>query len=268
MDLDDIGMHYREIILWKRILLLFIVAITPAAYEFYSRWPDLDTAQKLALEIQQTELKKLEDAEEKRKKITRLEEEVVGLESQLKDASKKLPDKIYIDNVLKKTELVAQELGLVLNIFHPKEEVPSETAFRFIKLPISIELVGTYAQIASFFDHMVHLDFIVEIENIDLTLVDGKDKSNADIDDEYVESSRRSKVRLRVSCDMMIFRMMTQQEAETIQTMNKEKQKAENPGAIPTPGVPPTPGVSPTPGSPVVPGIPTALPAASANKSE
>jgi Tfp pilus assembly protein PilO len=239
MDLEDLGIRYREIRLRNRLILLCILALVPAAFDFWDRWETLDTSRNDSYIEKANQQDKLKIALEKHQKLAKLEESLVSYELQVKEATKKLPDEIFIDRILQKTELIAQELGVALKLFHPQAEIPSETAFKYLKLPIRLDLVGTYGQIASFFDHIVHLEILINIENMKIEVEENKEKGAA-VQKEISGEMERSKMRLRASCDMMVFRSLTAREAEALQAIHDaarknaaELEKATVPGGAP-----------------------------------
>jgi len=243
MDLEDLGIRYREISLWKRLVFLFILAVAPGGYNYWDRHDQLMSDQQAAQTEKKSQEDKLRYALEKHQKLAKLEENLIGLEKTTKEVSKKFPDEIQMDHVLEKTELITQQLGLSLKLFQPKEEIPSETAFKFLKMPIGIQLVGTFGQITNFFDHLVHLDFLVNLENIDLA-VDSPNAGAGGIDPSMSQEKKRAQMRLRASCDMSVFRSLNEREAKALQTLYDNKraaEKAAQDAANPPAGAPPPP---------------------------
>lgn len=224
MDLEDLGTRYREVNLWKRLVFLSVVAIVSGAYDFWDRYETLVAERKAAQDEKVVQENKLKYALDKHQKLARLEEQLLLLENQMKDVSRKFPDEIPMDKVLQKTELLTQELGVSLKSFHPKQEIPSETAFKYLKLPIGLQLVGTFGQIMNFFDHVVHLNFLVNIENIDLSV---DNPSDADKLQTMSDEKKRSQMRLRASCDMSVFRSLNEKEAKAMQVLYENKRAAE-----------------------------------------
>lgn len=258
MDLEDLSVRYREIKLWQRLLVLTVLAVSPGAYDFWDRYETLVNDRKAAEDEKLAQEDKLKYALEKHVKLAKLEDQLIIKEKEIKEVAKKFPDEIPMDRVLQKTELIAQQLGLTLKLFKPKEEIPSETAFKYLKLPIGLQLVGTYGQIANFFDHIVHLDFLVNIENVDLAVDNPKDEPLKDI---LSPEKKRSQMRLRAACDMSVFRSLTERESKALATIYENKRLAEkaqedaaNAAANPQiPGISPPgemPAIPPPPGAP------------------
>ena len=225
MDLEDLGIRYREIQLWKRLIFLTLIAVSPGSYNYWDRHETLVNEKQAAITEKSGQEDKLRYALEKHQKLAKLEDNLTGLEKQTKEISKKFPDEIQMDRVLEKTELITQQLGLSLKLFQPKEEIPSETAFKFLKMPIGIQLVGTYGQIANFFDHLVHLDFLVNVENIDLSV----DAPTSEVSSMAAlsQEKKRAQMRLRAACDMSVFRSLNEREAKALATLYENKRAAE-----------------------------------------
>lgn len=176
-----------------------------------------------------------EQAEQRFLKIREIKENLPELErlyerkeKELEIASKKLPDNFIMDNIIQKTALIAQETGIVIKQFDPGRAVPSETAFRYAKMPIKIEVHGRFNQIAQFFDQIVHLDLLMHVKNIQIGLSkqladdvpDGFSSggSNKDYDK---QRSLRMYAKAFAFAELIVFRSLSQNERSAIdQAMN------------------------------------------------
>jgi Tfp pilus assembly protein PilO len=96
--------------------------------------------------------------------------------------------------------------------FKPGLEMPSETAFKFLKLPINLQVQGTYGQIAAFFDRVTHLDLLVRVTNVELTPA-ASDKNK----EEDVAAGSKEIIELHAMTTLMVFRALSDSEAETVQ---------------------------------------------------
>lgn len=226
MDIEDLIERYQDIEIWKRVVSIVFIAFVPGIFDLWSQWDSVSRDQEQATLNKATEKKKLENYIKKHQELVILEKELLSKESEFQVAQLKLPDEIFIDKVLQRTELIAKDLGMILKVFQPKEEIPSESEFKFLKLPIALEIVGTYGQIATFFDRIVHLEMIVEIENISLT-VQAPESSEKGEDTVEYEDKKRSEIRLRATCDMMIFRSMTEREAFVVDKIYEDRERKE-----------------------------------------
>lgn len=107
------------------------------------------------------------------KDLKRFESEVVKLDEELQKALQELPDKREISSLLAKISDRARDAGLDVELFQPK---PDEKQELFASVPVQIEVVGTYHQVATFFDEVGHLDRIVNLTSLLMTQpVVGKD---------------------------------------------------------------------------------------------
>lgn len=229
MDFEDIISNYQELTRWKRMTFLLCVAVIPAIYRFGDNWGQVTTERENATQGRALAEMKLNDAKNKSGRLPELEAILIKIQNEFKEVSKKMPDEIFMDRVLQKTELIAQELGVAMNLFTPGKEVPSETAFKYIKQPIKIELVGTFGQIASFFDHVLHFETIVHIENFSLepysSTKDSKTETERYDGSDKKDEIKRALMRLKAKCDLVLYRTMTESEAQTSQSIADEKAK-------------------------------------------
>ncbi len=226
MELDDLVIRYQEFNPRNRMIALAVLALLPAAFDFWNRYDDVIQARDRAVAEKVVADGKLNEALDKHKQLSKLEGELTNYQLRMKEASKRLPDEIFMDRILQKTELISEELGLSMKSFKPGEETPSDTAFRYLSLPIRLNLVGTFGQITTFFDHIVHLENLVHIENYHLSVDNsGSDKIGDEKDIEKIEEIKRSQMRIRASCDMVVFRAQTEAEANAIQAAVGDKKK-------------------------------------------
>lgn len=91
--------------------------------------------------------------------------EVAALDVELKRALAQLPDSKEIPTLLSKISDKARDAGLDVRLFKPQAEAKQDF---FARVPVQIEVDGTYHQVATFFDEVGHLDRIVNISEISL----------------------------------------------------------------------------------------------------
>ncbi len=92
-------------------------------------------------------------------------EKVRILDVELKKALEELPDEREMDVLLSKIADKARDSGLEIKLFRPGDEKKHEF---YASVPVQVEVLGTYHQIASFFDEVGHMDRIVNLGDITL----------------------------------------------------------------------------------------------------
>lgn len=95
--------------------------------------------------------------------LSRVKEEVDQLDEKLERAKKKLPDKEEIPIVLKTVSELGKEAGLEFLLFRPGKPVPKDF---YAEVPLELEMIGRYHDLAAFFDKVGKLSRIVTIEDI------------------------------------------------------------------------------------------------------
>ena len=98
--------------------------------------------------------------------LPRFQEEVKELQIKLKIALQELPDEKDIPNLLKSVADLAKDSGLEVSLFRPEPESKREF---FAEVPVTMQVEGTYHQIATFFDEVGRMPRIVNVRNIALT---------------------------------------------------------------------------------------------------
>jgi type IV pilus assembly protein PilO len=132
-------------------------------YFFYSAWQQ-------EIENKTTQRKALQDEVEKGKGVAaRLQEfkrEYELREAKLQTLSRILPNNKEVDDLLRKVQGLASQLTLTVLRFKPEATKPIDF---YAEWPISLELDGTYHNLAYFFDRISRLSRIVNISNLKIT---------------------------------------------------------------------------------------------------
>jgi len=115
------------------------------------------------------EFNKLQLSLNEKKKVTedlkkfkaRLEE----VQRELEVMKAQLPDKKEIPALLKTISSLGKESGLQFQLFRPRPELAKEF---YAEIPVEIQVVGGYHEVADFFCKVGSLDRIVNITNVDM----------------------------------------------------------------------------------------------------
>ncbi len=221
MELEEIKSRYKAIALWKRLLFFSILSLIPSVYSLIEEYSVLTEEKEVAITNKNKEEKKYNQAKEKKLQLPDLEKKLNQTQNELDLARKKIPDEFYMDQVLQRTALLAQNMGLKLISFDPDREEPSNTAFKYVSLAVKIKISGNYKQITSFFDRLVHLDLLVHVRNFHMSLT--KDEAVSSQVDESklsvaeIQELERSKTKISSTADMVVYRSLTDEEDKAIQ---------------------------------------------------
>lgn len=98
--------------------------------------------------------------------LGKFEEEVQRLDIELNKALRELPDKREIDDLLDRISDKARDAGLEIRLFQPAGERVQEF---YAEVPVELEVLGTYHQLATFFDEVAHLNRIVNVQDYSMT---------------------------------------------------------------------------------------------------
>lgn len=110
--------------------------------------------------------KKIAHATLKAKDLTRLEEEVATSQDELNLALRLLPTTSEIPTLLKSITQLGNDSNLEFLLFSPEKEVEKEELY--VEIPVSIEVMGGYHNVAMFFDKIGKMDRIVNIVNVNI----------------------------------------------------------------------------------------------------
>ena len=237
MAFESVVANYKLQPMWKRLLLVSVVSILPAALKVFEEGQLLQEELDQAVSNKDAAERKFKKARDRKANLPKLEEQLAYTEGQLALASKKLPDEFVIEKVLQKTSIIAQDVGINLQEFDPGEGVPTGGLFKYVEMPISLKLFGSYGQIATFFDRIVHLELLVHIKNIQMetdTMPEEQGSkpdldTNANLSAEVLQKKAREKSRISASAEMVIFRTLTVQEESAIAAVEEKDKKKNKP---------------------------------------
>jgi type IV pilus assembly protein PilO len=104
--------------------------------------------------------------------LPRFKAELARLQGELNEALRQLPNGRELPVLLTDITTLGKNAGLEFKAFIPQQEV--DRGF-YAEVPIDIELVGGYHELATFFDELARLDRIVNVSNFGIDNVQTKD---------------------------------------------------------------------------------------------
>jgi type IV pilus assembly protein PilO len=155
---EKIKMIYRVLILAATILAL------GAFFYFVIYSPFSVKIEKNKKEIKELDVKIL-DAKKRERQLAKFEAEQAKSEEQLKEQIKLLPNESEIPDLLRNISALGIDSGLEFVLFSPKKEVPKDF---YYEIPVSIEVVGKYHDVAAFFYKVGQMDRIVNIQGVSM----------------------------------------------------------------------------------------------------
>jgi type IV pilus assembly protein PilO len=111
----------------------------------------------------QTEINK---AKARASNLKRFEVEYAEVDAQFQEALKLLPNTKEIPSLLKSVTQLGTDSQLEFLLFSPQRERAQDF---FMEIPVSIEVSGTYHNVAIFFDKVGQMERIVNILNVSMT---------------------------------------------------------------------------------------------------
>lgn len=152
--------------LWQRLTILAVVVVLiMAAFTWFLFLPEYEKLGQMDQEIARL------DADYIQKKqiadnLPKFKEEFAKLEKLLEEALTQLPNKKEIPTLLTNLATLARDNGLEVVTFTPRGEI--NKGF-YAEVPASLDLIGTYHQIAEFAQAVGKLSRIVNLSELNLT---------------------------------------------------------------------------------------------------
>ena len=128
----------------------------------------------------------------------RSEAQLQALQDQLVQALLELPEKREIPGLLRNISLAGKKVGLAINKFQP---LPDSQEEYYAEIPFAMELVGSFHEVAMFFDRLSNLGRIVSVNNVKIS----------------EPEDRGGKVYLTVSAEAATYRFLTDEERTATQ---------------------------------------------------
>ncbi len=145
----------------KALVWLVFCAVVLLGYYFAGFQPRVRTLR--SLEDQYARLgKELRENQAIADNLPRVKEEVARLDEKLAEALQKLPDKDEIPSLLQTISDLGRDSGLEFLLFKPGTAVPKDF---YAEVPLEMQLLGRYHDVATFFDKVGRLPRIVTIQN-------------------------------------------------------------------------------------------------------
>jgi len=146
-------------------ILVATVVVLGGLFVWFYYIPQNEEIDKVKGEIATIE-QKLNKAKIMVKRLKQFEAEWAELDTQYKEALKLLPNTKEIPTLLKTITQLGSDSQLEFRLFSPQRE---RTQDFFIEIPVSIEVSGTYHNVAVFFDKVGAMERIVNILNVSMT---------------------------------------------------------------------------------------------------
>lgn len=204
----------------KLLILVAAVVIIGGGYGYFgymSKHSRMELLKPKLSNLQQ-ELKKKKDISDK---YVEYKANMELIKRKLDIALKKLPTSEEMPSLLSSISADGNRVGLEFLLFKPQAEVKLDF---YAEIPIEMRVVGTFHEVAMFFDAVADLDRIVNIRSFDM----GTPKD---------EEGRTITV---TACSAATFRYFTPEERKQIEEAKKAKEAAAAATKRPAPVAPPT----------------------------
>jgi len=156
----------QRILVFTSVFVLIIVIFIFLLYK-----PKLADISKLKKELDTLD-QKLTVAKKNAANLKKFQAMMEEAEVQFQTAMKALPEKEEIPSLLTSISRSGQDVGLEFLLFQPKKELRKEF---YAEIPVAMNVVGGYHDLAVFFDKVARLSRIVNIKNISMgRLKDGQ----------------------------------------------------------------------------------------------
>ncbi len=143
---------YRMLKPWARLLILCLLGVLPAAWNYLDVAPILEVEQEEASNREQSARKKLADAKTLIKDLPAMEEKLLVTKDLLKKAEARLPNQIFVDEVLQFVSKSANESDVAIRKFEPMGNKVIEGDYPYNEVRFKISMDGRYGRLGEWLD--------------------------------------------------------------------------------------------------------------------
>jgi type IV pilus assembly protein PilO len=170
MGLDELTGAFEKVAKlpksYRMAMLPTIVLLVCAVYVYFLYLPAKSTLE--GIEDQQLQLqRKLSEVRTVAGNEAAVKEEIAALERELEVALRQLPDSKELPVLLTDITSLGKNAGLEFRAFRPQDELRRDF---FAEVPIEIEFIGGFHDVALFFDEVSRLPRIVNIGELDVDI--------------------------------------------------------------------------------------------------
>ncbi len=151
---------------YRMAMLPTIVVLVCAVYVYFLYMPAKSTLE--GIQDQQLQLqRKLSEVRTVAGNEAAVKEEIAALERELEVALRQLPDSKELPVLLTDITSLGKNAGLEFRAFRPQDEMRRDF---YAEVPIEIEFIGDFHDVALFFDEISRLPRIVNIGELDVAI--------------------------------------------------------------------------------------------------
>jgi type IV pilus assembly protein PilO len=145
-------------------ILVCTVVVLAGALIWFVQIPKSEEIKTTTASIEEID-KQLTKAKLERAKLPEAKKQKEAVDNQFNEALKLLPNEKEIPNLLRKISELGNESDLDIKGMTYQAEKGKDF---YMEIPISIEVTGTYHNIAVFFDRVGHMERIINIHNVSM----------------------------------------------------------------------------------------------------
>jgi type IV pilus assembly protein PilO len=164
-QLDKLGKVPRA---YRLGLLPLVAILVGGLYGYFLYMPKASQLEGLRSEQLQLQ-RRLSEVRAVAENVGKFEEEIAALERKLKIALRQLPDSKELPVLLTDVNTLGKTSGLEIKAFRPSPEIRRDF---YAEVPIEIEFVGRFHDIATFFDQVSRLPRIVNVNKLAIKIDD------------------------------------------------------------------------------------------------
>lgn len=163
--MNDFIDKFNQVPMAQKVLLLFILLVGLAAGFWFLVYSPIQSD----IESNKNQLSKLEQEQKRLERLkenqARMRAKIAELQQELLIAREKLPETAEIPSLLQRIHNQAKTAGLEIQSFEAMDTRPQQY---YLEIPVNMELVGTFDELANFFQYVGRMTRIVNVKNLSM----------------------------------------------------------------------------------------------------
>lgn len=149
---EEIKFKYKALLLQKRLILVFLLAIIPGLVNYLEQSGPVKEALDNAINQETTERSTLALLKDQVKNLGALEKKLEDTRSQLTKAETLLPSSLNLDSIVQKMAETAKDNKIKLTYIQPKGVTTIAGDYPYDEVKFNVQGEGTFGQIGSWMD--------------------------------------------------------------------------------------------------------------------
>lgn len=163
--LSEYLFRYRMLKPWARVLILCVLGLLPGAWKYLDEADAVEAELEAATSKEGNARDRLAKVKGQVKDLAALEVKQQATQDQLKKAQSKLPNQVFVDEVLKTVSQYANQSDVAITKFEPVGNKLIDGDYPYNETRFKISMAGHYGNLGEWIDHVGGASSLIHVKN-------------------------------------------------------------------------------------------------------